>query len=534
MDGLLEELKDLGIGCYVGQHFCGAAGYADDIILLCPTSSGLRNMIELVETTRWDREFVTSSQNNNSGLNTPKYVDCRAIQDDSNMKVLVVFLWLLAIFHSSLEIDLSGCGVSAGCLRQPNGCTGDSCDVAAIWSKGTTEDTLKFAITAKASGYVSIGFSMDKSMGDDSVIDCIVKDKEVILQPSYNEKGIRHNIRLKLSLEQAGLSLTSSSNTGGRLTCEFTRNISVPGQNNVFDLAKEKYYVMLAYGDLKSDKTKRQHSGNSRILSHDLVNLTAAGESPSSSTGSSRRSVLHKTHGVLMIAAWVVAAATGMFIARHYKTAWPKSTLLSTKVWFVIHRSLMVLAFLCTVAAFIIIFVQVKDYSQFSGDAGFLQAHPPMGIAITALVIINPIMTFFRCSPGAKNRALFDWAHFSVGMSALIMSFINVFSGVKLGGFKDSVMWVMAAYIVFYIIVMVVMEAQKFFTSKRARSNSMEMDPSDKGDPSSNKTLLGKGIKVVPRQFSQSTLSFKYCMLVIFSSVSVGLFAVMLILIIVD
>ena len=71
------------------------------------------------------------------------------------------------------------------------------------------------------------------------------------------------------------------------------------------------------------DKTKKQHSGNSRILSHDLVNLTAASESPrhdlvnltaasesprhdlvnltaageSSSTGISRRSVLHKTHG---------------------------------------------------------------------------------------------------------------------------------------------------------------------------------------------------------------------------------------------
>ena len=38
-NGLLEELKDLGIGCYIGQHFCGAAGYADDIILLCSTSS---------------------------------------------------------------------------------------------------------------------------------------------------------------------------------------------------------------------------------------------------------------------------------------------------------------------------------------------------------------------------------------------------------------------------------------------------------------------------------------------------------------
>ena len=33
MDGLLEELKYLGIGCSIGQHFCGAVGYADDSIL---------------------------------------------------------------------------------------------------------------------------------------------------------------------------------------------------------------------------------------------------------------------------------------------------------------------------------------------------------------------------------------------------------------------------------------------------------------------------------------------------------------------
>ena len=38
---------------------------------------------------------------------------------------------------------------------------------------------------------------------------------------------------------------------------------------------------------------------------------------------------------------------------------------------------------------------------------------------------------------------------------------INVFSGVTLGGFKDSVMWVMAAYIIFYVIIMLVMEAHK-------------------------------------------------------------------------
>ena len=49
MDGLLDELKDLGIGFYIGQNLCGAAGYADYITLLCPTSSGLRKLIVVCE-----------------------------------------------------------------------------------------------------------------------------------------------------------------------------------------------------------------------------------------------------------------------------------------------------------------------------------------------------------------------------------------------------------------------------------------------------------------------------------------------------
>ena len=49
MDGLLGELKDIYIGHYIGQHFCGAAGYAYYIILLCPTSSGFQKIIEVCE-----------------------------------------------------------------------------------------------------------------------------------------------------------------------------------------------------------------------------------------------------------------------------------------------------------------------------------------------------------------------------------------------------------------------------------------------------------------------------------------------------
>ena len=49
MEGLLGELKYLGIGSFIGQHVYRAALYADDIIPLCPTSSVLRKIIEVCE-----------------------------------------------------------------------------------------------------------------------------------------------------------------------------------------------------------------------------------------------------------------------------------------------------------------------------------------------------------------------------------------------------------------------------------------------------------------------------------------------------
>ena len=49
IDGLLVKLRDLGIGCCIGQSFVGAVGYADDLTLLCPTFSGLKNMIRVCE-----------------------------------------------------------------------------------------------------------------------------------------------------------------------------------------------------------------------------------------------------------------------------------------------------------------------------------------------------------------------------------------------------------------------------------------------------------------------------------------------------
>ena len=43
------ELRKSGVGCYIGGKFFGAAGYADDMILLAPCRSAMAQMVEICE-----------------------------------------------------------------------------------------------------------------------------------------------------------------------------------------------------------------------------------------------------------------------------------------------------------------------------------------------------------------------------------------------------------------------------------------------------------------------------------------------------
>jgi hypothetical protein len=47
----ITDLRAAGIGCTVKQMFLGCLMYADDIILLCPTTSGLQKMLDVCYTT---------------------------------------------------------------------------------------------------------------------------------------------------------------------------------------------------------------------------------------------------------------------------------------------------------------------------------------------------------------------------------------------------------------------------------------------------------------------------------------------------
>ena len=49
IDVLILKLKSSGIGCHIGNLYYGALGYADDLVLLCPSAKGLQQMLKICE-----------------------------------------------------------------------------------------------------------------------------------------------------------------------------------------------------------------------------------------------------------------------------------------------------------------------------------------------------------------------------------------------------------------------------------------------------------------------------------------------------
>jgi len=49
IDDLLNRLSSSGFGCYVGLDFAGALSYADDIVILAPTHTAMRQLLAICD-----------------------------------------------------------------------------------------------------------------------------------------------------------------------------------------------------------------------------------------------------------------------------------------------------------------------------------------------------------------------------------------------------------------------------------------------------------------------------------------------------
>ena len=49
IDVLLQNLKDSGFGCHIGDTFMGTVSYADDVVILAPSLTSLKQMLNICD-----------------------------------------------------------------------------------------------------------------------------------------------------------------------------------------------------------------------------------------------------------------------------------------------------------------------------------------------------------------------------------------------------------------------------------------------------------------------------------------------------
>lgn len=420
------------------------------------------------------------------------------------MHAVVLTLTLLSLLCHSARGQSAGCGEAAGCFRLPEGCAADACEQTLSWTPegfnqtrtkrqaGAAPTYVDFQLSGISDGWVAFALSSDQQMADDSVMECVLDDVtgEVRVFMSYNTRYSNENNKIT-----AGLSDTSGSYTNGRITCSFRRQTEVPDEEKVLTLDAE-YYLFLARGSAGPDAVKRQHSPTGRTISGEMIRLTEGG----AFSGSAGSLDLYKAHALCMLAAWMVTAYLGMLMPRFFKDAWPDRELCKTKVWFSLHRLLMVLTLLLTITGFVLIFVAVQDYSVLSG---FQKAHPVMGIVVTFFVILNPLMALCRPHPGTPRRPIFNWAHWFVGRAALILGGITVYFGFYIPTAESfatqTSFYILIALSVFHGVIAIGLEIRLCVVRKRAsnRGYDMEMKEGNRGAATDGATADAKDLKIL-------------------------------------
>jgi len=251
--------------------------------------------------------------------------------------------------------------------------------------------------------------------------------------------------------------------------CKISRKKN-PGTENFRDLDKD-WFLLGAIGPL-SGNSIGQH--NKRQASNSKIIVTKGGVS----TADDDKPVI-LAHGIMMTLAWILFAFVGLFTARYMRQVWEPTELLGKKAWFTVHRTLMTITVLLTVAATILIFVGKGGWSSGAG------AHPYCGIIAIAFAVVQPIMAAFRPHPGAPRRDIFNWAHRIVGTIALIMAVVSIYLGLDVvglglkGSLGDQGFW---AVITFYIGEFLIFLFESYLILSKRNKEKRSVSVTNTGD----------------------------------------------------
>lgn len=351
----------------------------------------------------------------------------------------------LAMRKKDMEIPkraaiYEGCGKIKNCFGTPDGCI-DTLNCKAIVAIDVKGEKYTFELLGEGGKYVAVGMSKDEKMGDDSVVECIDEADAIKIYMSWND-GKKNK---RITNTGGMVKLQKSFIEDGNIYCQFTRDTKTLVNSREFDMENNAYYLLLATGE--------QITKNG-IGYHDIVRESSSEPKKFSdiSKFTASSDVLIRLHGGLMIASWIGTASIGILMARYYKQTWLRSKICGNDQWFVWHRFFMIVTWAMTIAASVLIFIEIGEWSSATIHASF-------GAATTILTFIQPFMAALRPHPGTPRRSLFNWTHWLVGNAAHIFAIIALFFAVGLSKAKlpNWMEWILVAYVIFHVITHIIL-----------------------------------------------------------------------------
>ncbi|XP_051869025.1 putative ferric-chelate reductase 1 isoform X1 [Pristis pectinata] len=375
--------------------------------------------------------------------------------------------------------NATDCGDKKSCLRNPTGCDPELDRLCFFLSFTVQGSSVLFELSGPSNGYISFALSDDKWMGDDDVYLCVVNDQSVQINPAHSTGRSHPILNSQVSIYDMAWRLED-----GVTQCSFRRNIRLPKYSERFDLDR-RYYIFLAEGKAENGRIHKHH--RQPLITQGKVHLHG---SPKELQGS-RSPRYIKAHGSLMFIAWVTTANIGVIVARFFKSLWPSTTLFGKKIWFQVHRILMMTTVLFTCLGFILPFLYRGGWSHYAG------AHPYFGCMILTLVILQPLVAIFRPNPSALRRYLFNWFHWATGTFARIIAVGSIFLGMDLPALDLRNPWdtlVMVGFIVWHVATELILEAHNYIITCKAQKreeDKMEiMDSSELIDPQGHRLKM--------------------------------------------
>uniref|UniRef100_A0A5S6Q7F7 Cytochrome b561 domain-containing protein n=1 Tax=Trichuris muris TaxID=70415 RepID=A0A5S6Q7F7_TRIMR len=345
---------------------------------------------------------------------------------------VILLLVLAPLVSGCLKHD---CGRTKGCMFNPTNCELSKCQM--IFTYEPKSEFVDFDVSylfgsaeMAKNRYIAVGFSETQDMDGTSTVQCIFPSDD---QPSV---GLGYTVGHKfMTIEDPAVInrnvvLLNASSIDGTVGCSFSRRIVPTEHEDKIRPLNRPYYLLVAVGKLDSSgESLRIHPTDPTASDYPYISSAKTNFSSEHSFHDHHdydhqhgnalaaqpnvKRILKKTHGSLMILGWWFFVASAILCARFLKPYKSERNFFGIKLWFLLHRTLNVVAIALIAVAFVLIFVAADGRwtgSDFPGGT-----HAILGMTASIGVFIQPIVSYFRCAPHDSKRFVFNWVHGNIG-----------------------------------------------------------------------------------------------------------------------